>query len=136
MFSILPKSAGGNMKKEGNEWGMEELIDKKNQIIQIPLDFEGKYLTFNLAGVGSSVCTLQVKEDIGILPAGPIFQTPDFIKGVVTLQDMIIPVVDLGFKFGMTEITYTERTCIAVVEIAGQGGSFLIGLIMDVLSEC
>jgi purine-binding chemotaxis protein CheW len=30
---------------------------------------------------------------------------------------------------------YTERTCIIVVEIAGQGGSVLIGIVVDAVSE-
>ena len=35
----------------------------------------------------------------------------------------------------MGEIDYTERTCIIVVEIDGQAGTVLIGIVVDSVSE-
>jgi len=35
----------------------------------------------------------------------------------------------------MEEIDYTERTCIIVVEIAGEGSHVLTGLVVDAVSE-
>ena len=37
-----------------------------------------------------------------------------------SLRGKVIPVVALRLKFGMQETDYTERTCIIVVEIAGE----------------
>jgi purine-binding chemotaxis protein CheW len=42
----------------------------------------------------------------------------------------VIPVVvDLRSRFGMEEIEYTERICIIVVEIDGQTGTIIMGII-------
>ncbi len=57
------------------------------------------------------------------------------MKGVINLRGKVIPVVDLRLKFDMEEIAYTERTCIIVVEIRSQGGSVLIGIVVDSVSE-
>ncbi len=35
----------------------------------------------------------------------------------------------------MEEVAYSERTCIIVVEIKRQGGSVLIGIVVDSVSE-
>ena len=35
----------------------------------------------------------------------------------------------------MTSIDYTERTCIIVVEIEGQAGTVMIGIVVDAVSE-
>jgi purine-binding chemotaxis protein CheW len=96
---------------------------------------EGKYLTFSLAGEEYGIGILKVKEIIGMMPITTVPRTPGFVKGVINLRGKVIPVVDLRLKFGMEEIAYTERTCIIVVEIKGQGGSVLIGIVVDSVSE-
>ncbi len=98
-------------------------------------DREGKYLTFSLAGEEYGIGILKVKEIIGMMPITTVPRTPGFVKGVINLRGKVIPVVDLRLKFGMEKMDYTERTCIIVVEIAGQGGSVLIGIVVDAVSE-
>ena len=70
-----------------------------------------------------------------MMPITPVPQTPDYVKGVINLRGRVIPVVDLRLRFGMDEIDYTERTCIIVVEIEGQAGIVLIGIVVDAVSE-
>ncbi len=96
---------------------------------------EGKYLTFVLADEDYGIGILKIKEIIGMMPITPVPRTPIFVKGVINLRGKVIPVVDLRLKFGMEEIAYTERTCIIVVEIAGQAGTILMGIVVDAVSE-
>jgi purine-binding chemotaxis protein CheW len=44
-------------------------------------------------------------------------------------------VVDLRTKFGLETGSYTERTCVVVVEVARTGGKVLIGSVVDSVSE-
>jgi purine-binding chemotaxis protein CheW len=69
------------------------------------------------------------------MPITTVPLTPPFVKGVINLRGKVIPVVNLRLKFGMEEVAYTERTCIIVVEIKRQGGSVLIGIVVDSVSE-
>ena len=70
-----------------------------------------------------------------MLPITSVPQTPDFVKGVINLRGKVIPVMDLRLRFGMPSIDYTERTCIIVVEIDGNTGTILIGIVVDAVSE-
>lgn len=95
----------------------------------------GKYLTFSLAREEYGVGILKVKEIIGMMPVTSVPQTPNFVKGVINLRGKVIPVIDLRLKFGMATTDYTERTCIIVVEISGDHGSVLVGIVVDSVSE-
>ncbi|MFC1811681.1 chemotaxis protein CheW [Thermodesulfobacteriota bacterium] len=96
---------------------------------------EGKYLTFTLASEEYGIAILKVKEIIGIMPITTIPRTPDFVKGVINLRGKVIPVIDLRLRFDMEAMDYTERTCIIVVEIDGSGGTVLVGIVVDSVSE-
>lgn len=97
---------------------------------------EGKYLTFTLAGEEYGIGILKVKEIIGMMPFTSVPQTPAFVKGVINLRGKVIPVIDLRLRFGMKSIDYNERTCIIVVEIAGESNStVMIGIVVDAVSE-
>ena len=51
------------------------------------------------------------------------------------LRGKVIPVVDLRLKFGMEGIDYTDMTCIIVLEIGGQSGAMMMGIVVDAVSE-
>jgi purine-binding chemotaxis protein CheW len=96
---------------------------------------EGKYLTFNLNKEEYGIGILKIKEIIGMMPITPVPRTPECVKGVINLRGKVIPVIDLRLKFGMTEIGYTDRTCIIVVEAEGDSGILLVGILVDSVSE-
>jgi purine-binding chemotaxis protein CheW len=98
-------------------------------------DREGKYLTFSLGQEEYGIGILKVKEIIGMMPITPVPQSPGFVKGVINLRGKVIPVVDLRSKFGMEPKEYSERTCIIVVEIGGDAGQVLMGIVVDAVSE-
>jgi purine-binding chemotaxis protein CheW len=62
-------------------------------------------------------------------------QMPAHVKGVINLRGKVIPVVCLRSKFGMTPEEYSSRTCIIVVQVAGSSGAFLVGLVVDGVTE-
>ena len=114
---------------------MSEVDEKIDQAVKAKADKEGKYLTFTLAEEEYGIGILKIKEIIGMLPITSVPQTPDFVKGVINLRGKVIPVMDLRLRFGMMSIDYTERTCIIVVEISGQAGTILVGIVVDAVSE-
>ena len=95
----------------------------------------GKYLTFILDNEEYGIALLKVKEIIGMMPITTVPPTPEYVKGVINLRGKVIPVMDLRLKFGMDAMDYTDRTCIIVVEIAGQAGTVMIGVVVDSVSE-
>jgi purine-binding chemotaxis protein CheW len=114
---------------------MSELAKTMDQAVSVMADKEGKYLTFTMAEEEYGIGILKIKEIIGMMPITTVPQTPEFVKGVINLRGKVIPVVDLRLRFGIDSIDYTERTCIIVVEIEGQSGTVMIGIVVDSVSE-
>jgi len=114
---------------------MSKLTETMDQAVKAMADKDGKYLTFTLADEEYGISILKIKEIIGMMPITSVPQTPDFVKGVINLRGKVIPVVDLRGRFGMEGIDYTERTCIIVVEIQGESGMVMIGIVVDSVSE-
>jgi purine-binding chemotaxis protein CheW len=106
-----------------------------DQAVKVMVNREGKYLTFTLAAEEYGIGILKVKEIIGMMPITTVPQTPEYMKGVINLRGKVIPIVDLRLKFGLEAIGYTERTCIIVVEITGDGKKIQIGILVDSVSE-
>ena len=115
---------------------MEKLTETLDKSVKTIVDKEGKYLTFSLAGEEYGIEITKIRE---IIPAATgittVPQTPDFVKGVINLRGKVIPVVDLRLRFGMDEVDYTEKTCILIVDLTGQAGNILMGVVVDTVSE-
>lgn len=95
----------------------------------------GKYLTFNLGKEVYGIEILKVQEIIGMMQVTRVPRTPAFVRGVVNLRGKVIPVIDLRLKFALEGKEDTDRTCIIVVQVGIGGGSVIMGLIVDEVSE-
>jgi purine-binding chemotaxis protein CheW len=96
----------------------------------------GKYLTFFLEDEEYGVDVLNVQEIISMVNITRVPQTPPFVKGVINLRGLVIPVIDLRLKFKMEPKEYTKKTCIMVVEVSSnEGKPHSMGLIIDKISE-
>ncbi len=95
----------------------------------------GKYITFRLGGEEFAIEVLRVREIVGVQEITAVPNTPHGVKGVINLRGKVIPVVDLRLKFGLPELEYSQRTCIIVVQIEGEAGSLLVGVIVDSVTE-
>ena len=96
---------------------------------------EGKYLTFALDNEEYGIGIMKVKEIIGLMPVTPVPRTPDYVLGVINLRGKVIPVIDLRLRFGMASVASTDRTCVIVVEVDGNAGRVLIGIVVDSVSD-
>ncbi|HVZ23192.1 MAG TPA: chemotaxis protein CheW, partial [Vicinamibacterales bacterium] len=94
----------------------------------------GKYLTFALAQEEYGLPVLKVREIIKIMDITSVPQVPAHVKGVINLRGKVIPIVDLRAKFGLPAATYTERTCVIVVEVELDDRRLMLGVIVDSVS--
>ena len=65
----------------------------------------------------------------------PVKHTDAFVKGVINLRGTVVPVICLRTKFKMTEIDYSQRTCIIVVQLCRGNAPVLMGIVADSVSE-
>jgi len=100
-----------------------------------PAGRAGKYLIFTLGHERYGLAILAVREIIGLMAIHELPDMPPFYRGVINLRNKVIPVMDMRSKFGMESADHDERTCIIVVEVSGQGGARLMGIIVDAVSE-
>ncbi len=114
---------------------MGEAALRMNDQVQAMHEREGKYLTFTLGKEEYGLEILKVREIIGMMEITGVPQTPEYVKGVINLRGRVIPVIDLRLKFGLSAADYTERTCIIVVEVKGEGGAIQMGIVVDSVSE-
>jgi purine-binding chemotaxis protein CheW len=115
---------------------MESPVLDKEQAAALKTDDRGgKYLVFELGHEEFGIRVLKVREIMGIQDITAVPQTPAHVKGVINLRGKVIPVVDLRLKFGLPEQEYAERTCIIVVQVRGEAGSMLMGIVVDGVAE-
>jgi purine-binding chemotaxis protein CheW len=95
----------------------------------------GKYLAFHVGAEEYAIGVLGVREIMGMQDVTAVPHTPAYIKGIINLRGKVVPVVDLRLKFQMPSADYTARTCIVVVNVPGDAGGVLMGVIVDAVSE-
>lgn len=96
---------------------------------------EGKYLFFTLAGQEYGIGIASVKEVIRMMPVRSIPQAPHYVKGVINLRSKVIPLLDLGIRFGLGEREYGDRACIIILDIESEMSMFHVGIAVDSVSE-
>src|SRR6478672_6426104 len=114
---------------------MQTVIANPGEVALKADERAGKYLTFQLGQEEFGIRVLKVREIMGIQDITAVPHTPAYVKGVINLRGKVIPVLDLRLKFGLPGMEYNQRTCIIVVQIQGESGLLLMGIIVDGVSE-
>ena len=100
-----------------------------------------QYLTFQLGGEVYAIAIQDIREiiEFGALTTVPLM--PDFIRGVINLRGMVVPVVDLACRFGRARSEITRRTCIVILDVrapdrGGEAGATqVLGMVVDAVNE-
>ncbi|MDD2883430.1 MAG: chemotaxis protein CheW [Dechloromonas sp.] len=90
-----------------------------------------EYLTFTLGSEEYAIDILKVQEIRGYEPPTLIANAPPFIKGVINLRGIIVPIVDLRIKFQLGKVEYTPFTVVIILNVAGR----VIGVVVDSVSD-
>src|SRR5512133_3990276 len=94
-----------------------------------------QHLSFAVAGTTFGIPVLRVKEILQYETETRVPGTPGSVRGVINVRGAVVPVVDLGVKFGKPEVVPTPRTCVLVVEAATKDGPLVLGVIADRVNE-
>lgn len=95
---------------------------------------EAQYLTFNLEKEEYGLDILKVQEIRSYEEVTPIPNAPDFIKGVINLRGLIVPIVDMRIKFGLQNIEYTPFTVVIILNINDRISGVVVDGVTDVIS--
>jgi purine-binding chemotaxis protein CheW len=90
-----------------------------------------QYLTFTLGREEYGVDILKVQEIRCYERPTSIANAPPFIKGVMNLRGIIVPIVDLRIKFGLDSAAYNQFTVVIILNVAGR----VVGVVVDGVSD-
>ena len=90
-----------------------------------------EFLTFRLGSEEYGIEILKVQEIRCYEAVTHIANAPEFIKGVVNLRGIIVPIVDMRIKFNLGEASYDQFTVVIILNVAGR----VVGMVVDGVSD-
>ena len=90
-----------------------------------------EFLAFSLGDEVYGIDILKVQEIRDHEPVTKIANTPDFIKGVINLRGVIVPVIDMRVKFHLDNVEYNQFTVVIILNVCGR----VIGIVVDGVSD-
>jgi len=111
----------------------------QKQAINVPVETSdsavkhmiNEFLTFRLGNEEYGIEILKVQEIRGYDSVTQIANAPDFIKGVVNLRGIIVPILDMRIKFRLDRVEYNQFTVVIILNVAGR----VMGIVVDGVSD-
>ena len=91
----------------------------------------GEFLTFRLGAEEYGIDILRVQEIRSYEQPTRIANAPSFIKGVVNLRGVIVPIIDLRLKLNCESAEYNTFTVVVVLNVRGR----VVGAVVDSVSD-
>jgi purine-binding chemotaxis protein CheW len=88
-------------------------------------------LTFTLGSEEYGIDILKVQEIRGYDAVTTIANSPAFIKGVINLRGIIVPIVDMRIKFNLGKVDYDQFTVVIILNLANR----VMGIVVDGVSD-
>ncbi len=95
---------------------------------------EEQYVTFTVGSEEYGVNILSVREIRGWTPESRLPNLPDFVRGVINLRGIIIPIFDLRARFGGGATEVTKRHVVVVIQVGERTRGILVDAISDILA--
>jgi purine-binding chemotaxis protein CheW len=92
---------------------------------------QGEYLTFRLGTEEYGIDILRVQEIRSYEQPTRIANSPSFLKGVVNLRGVIVPIIDLRLKLNCDTAEYNHFTVVIVLNVRGR----VVGAVVDSVSD-
>jgi len=99
---------------------------------------EMKVIVFTLAHEEYGIEVDKVRTIERMVPITRVPKTPVFVKGVINLRGIVLPVIDLRGRFGLPETELTENSRIIIVAANDLEVGFIVDSandVMDVMSD-
>jgi len=92
---------------------------------------EAQYVVFSINEQIFGIEISKIKEVLSYRKITPLPHVQGFVKGVINLRGIILPVFDLGEKFNFVRADYSPYHVIIIMEISGR----VMGVIVDEISD-
>ncbi|KAF9124167.1 hypothetical protein BGX30_001089 [Mortierella sp. GBA39] len=92
-----------------------------------------KVIVFKLGSEEYGIEVDKVQTIERMLPITRVPKTYTFVRGVINLRGVVIPVIDLRGRFGLPETEYTDQTRIIIVVVGEMEVGFIVDSANDVI---
>ena len=89
------------------------------------------FLTFHLGLESYGIEIMKVQEIRGYETPTALANAPAFIKGIINLRGVIVPILDLRIKFQLQHVAYDSFTVVIILSL----GDRLLGVVVDSVSD-
>jgi purine-binding chemotaxis protein CheW len=90
-----------------------------------------EFLAFKLGDEEYGIDILRVQEIRSYDLPTRMANTPAFLKGVINLRGVIVPILDMRIKFNLERVSYDSFTVVIVLNIGKQ----VVGMVVDGVSD-
>jgi purine-binding chemotaxis protein CheW len=97
---------------------------KKEEAVQ-------QFLSFTIGNENYGVDLMSVREIKGWSQTTQLPNSPEFMKGVINLRGIVVPIFDLRKRFNMGDTAPNEKNAVIIVT----AGDRLIGILVDAVSD-
>ncbi len=92
-----------------------------------------KVIVFKLGSEEYGIEVEKVQTIERMMPITRVPKTYSFIKGVINLRGVVIPVIDLRGRFGIEEGEHTDQTRVIIVSVNDMEVGFIVDSANDVI---
>ena len=105
---------------------MYELSQRNQKIVE-----KKEFLSFSLGKEEYCIDILKVQEIRGYETVTPIPNTPSYMKGVINMRGIVVPIIDLRIKLNLASVEYNQFTVVIILSIRGR----IVGVVVDSVSD-
>ena len=105
---------------------MYELSQRNQKIVE-----KKEFLSFSLGKEEYCIDILKVQEIRGYETVTPIPNTPSYMKGVINMRGIVVPIIDLRIKLNLASVEYNKFTVVIILSIRGR----IVGVVVDSVSD-
>ena len=93
-----------------------------------------QFITFTLDGQEYGIDIMVVREIKGWSETTTIPNAPDYVRGVINLRGVIVPIFDLRSRFGMGRTTPSPMHVVIIVHTRAKTIGLLVDAVSDIIS--
>ena len=90
-----------------------------------------EYLTFRLGAEEYGIDILRVQEIRSYEEPTRMASSPAFMRGIINLRGVIVPIVDMRVKFNLGDASFGDSTVTIVLSL----GARVVGMVVDSVSD-
>jgi len=113
---------------------MQQSYDQAESSVEAIVKHEAltqEFLTFRLGLESYGIEIMKVREIRGYEAPTALANAPAFIKGIINLRGVIVPILDLRIKFQLQHVAYDSFTVVIILGL----GDRMVGVVVDSVSD-